>query len=82
MKLLDYCTASVTIVQSDGWSYMFGPTILGALAIRGRPTRLSEFTGQLGELQWARNPETFTKLSVADVVFDNVLRTDTSCSLF
>ena len=81
MKLLDYCTASVTIVQSDGWSYMFGSTILGALAIRGRSTRLSEFTGKLGELQWARNPETFTKASVADVVFDNVMRTDTSCSL-
>ena len=53
----------------DGWSYMSGSTILGALAIRGRPTRLPVFTGQLGELQWARNPETFTKLLVAVVGF-------------
>ena len=68
MYLLDYCTASVTIVQSNEWSYMSGSTILGALAIRGRSTRLSDFTGQLGELQWARNPETFTKMSVADVI--------------
>ena len=68
MILLDCCTTGVTIVQSDGWSYMADSTILGALVIRGRSTRLSVFTGQLGELQWARNPETFTKMSVADVI--------------